>query len=110
MATVLLTGSSGGVGRATRPVLEAAGWTVRPFDLADGNDNRDEAAVLRATDGCEAVVHAGAIAHDSAGTPAEIVATDSAGTPAEIVATNVPTVTRRALGWNPARGWPPGPL
>jgi UDP-glucose 4-epimerase len=80
MAKVLLTGSSGGVGRSARPVLEAAGWVVEPFDLADGRDLRDEAAVLRAMSDCEAVVHAGAIAHDSAGTPAEIVATNLLGT------------------------------
>ena len=80
MAKVLLTGSSGGVGQAARPVLEAAGWTVEPFDLADGRDLRDEAAVLHSMQGCEAVVHAGAIAHDSAGTPAEIVATNLLGT------------------------------
>src|SRR3984885_11562774 len=60
MARILLTGSSGGVGRAARPVLEAAGWDARR--------------------GCTAVVHAGAIAHDSAGTPAEIVATNVLGT------------------------------
>lgn len=80
MARVLLTGSAGGVGRAAAPVLEAAGWTVEPFDLTDGRDLRDEAAVLRAMQGCEAVVHAGALAHDSAGTPAEIVATNLLGT------------------------------
>lgn len=80
MAKVLLTGSSGGAGRAARPVLEAAGWDVEPFDLTDGNDLRDQAAVLHATKGCAAVVHAGAIAHDSAGTPAEIVATNLLGT------------------------------
>lgn len=80
MAKVLLTGSSGGVGQAARPVLEAAGWTVEPFDLTDGKDLRDEAAVLHATKRCQAVVHAGAIAHDSAGTPAEIVATNVLGT------------------------------
>jgi nucleoside-diphosphate-sugar epimerase len=80
MARVLLTGSSGGVGRAARPVLEAAGWAVEPFDLIDGKDLRDEAAVLDATAGCQAVVHAGAIAHDPAGTPAEIVATNLLGT------------------------------
>jgi nucleoside-diphosphate-sugar epimerase len=80
MAKVLLTGSSGGVGRAARPVLEAAGWAVEPFDLADGQDLRDEAAVLRAMQGCQAVIHAGALAHDSAGTPAEIVATNVLGT------------------------------
>jgi UDP-glucose 4-epimerase len=80
MASVLLTGSSGGVARAARPVLEAAGWAVQPFDLADGQDLRDEVAVRRATQGCDAVVHAGAIAHDSAGTPAQIVATNLLGT------------------------------
>lgn len=80
MAKVLLTGSSGGVGQVARPVLEAAGWTVEPFDLTDGKDLRDEAAVLGATTGCEAVVHAGALAYDSAGTPAEIVATNLLGT------------------------------
>jgi nucleoside-diphosphate-sugar epimerase len=80
MARVLLTGSSGGVGRATRPVLETAGWTVQPFDITDGQDLRDEAAVRGAMAGCMAVVHAGAIAHDSAGTPAEIVATNVLGT------------------------------
>lgn len=80
MARVLLTGSSGGVGRAARPVLEAAGWAVELFDLTDGEDLRDETAVLRAMQGCEAVVHAGALAHDSAGTPAEIVATNLLGT------------------------------
>jgi nucleoside-diphosphate-sugar epimerase len=61
-------------------VLEAAGWNVEPFDLTDGQDLRDEAAVVRAVQGCEAVVHAGALAHDSAGTPAEIVATNLLGT------------------------------
>lgn len=80
MARILLTGSSGGVGRAARPVLEAAGWAVEPFDLADGHDLRNEAAVLRAMQGCEAAVHAGALAHDSAGTPADIVATNLLGT------------------------------
>jgi UDP-glucose 4-epimerase len=80
MAKVLLTGSSGGVGRATRPVLAAAGWAVEPFDLTDGNDLRDQAAVLHAMRRCAAVVHAGAIAHDSAGTPSQIVATNLLGT------------------------------
>jgi nucleoside-diphosphate-sugar epimerase len=80
MTRVLLTGSSGGVGQAARPVLEAAGWAVEPFDLTDGQDVRDEAAVLRAMRGCQAVVHAGALAHDSAGRPADIVATNVLGT------------------------------
>lgn len=80
MRKVLLTGSSGGVGRAVTPVLEAAGWSVRPFDLAAGLDVRELPAVLEAARGCDAVVHAGAIAHDSAGSAADIVATNVLGT------------------------------
>jgi UDP-glucose 4-epimerase len=80
MPRVLLTGSSGGVGRAARPALEAAGWTVQPFDLADGQDLRDPQAVAGAMRGSDAVVHAGALAHDSAGSPADIVATNVLGT------------------------------
>jgi hypothetical protein len=53
MAKVLLTGSSGGVGHSARPALEAGGWAVEPFDLTDGKDLRDEAAVLHAMEGCE---------------------------------------------------------
>ncbi len=77
---VLLTGSSGVVGRAARPVLSARGWTVRPFDCVDGCDLRDEGAVRAAMGGCNAVVHAGALAHDSAGPPSDIVATNVLGT------------------------------
>jgi UDP-glucose 4-epimerase len=80
MARVLLTGSSGGVGRATRPVLEAAGWSVSPFDLAEGVDLLDFEALREAMKGSDAVVHAGAIAHDTAGRPADIVATNVLGT------------------------------
>jgi UDP-glucose 4-epimerase len=94
VAKVLLTGSSGGVGQAARPVLEAAGWAVEPFDLTDGKDLRDEAAVLDAMTGCTAVVHAGAIAHDSAGTPAEIVATNLLGTWHVLHAAEIHAVSR----------------
>jgi len=97
VARVLLTGSAGGAGRATRPVLEAAGWTVEPFDLTDGHDLRDEEAVLSAMHGCEAVVHAGAIAHDSAGTPAEIVATNLLETGHVLQAAEAHSVARRVF-------------
>jgi uronate dehydrogenase len=80
MRQVLLTGSSGGVGRCVRSLLEARGWTVRPFDLVEGCDLWEEGAVRDAMRDCDAVVHAGAIAHDSAGTPAGIVATNVLGT------------------------------
>ncbi len=80
MRQVLLTGSSGAVGHRARSALTAAGWAVRPFDLADGQDLRDPNAVLEAMAGCDAVVHAGALAHDSAGSAADIVATNVLGT------------------------------
>lgn len=56
------------------------GWRARRFDLAAGEDLRDEPAVADAAEGCEVIVHAGALAHDSAGSPAEIVATNVVGT------------------------------
>jgi nucleoside-diphosphate-sugar epimerase len=80
MRTVLVTGSSGQVGRAARDRLDRSGWDVRPFDLESGDDLRNEAAVLAAVNGCQAIVHAGAIAHDSAGAPGDIVATNVLGT------------------------------
>lgn len=80
MARVLLTGSSGGVGRVAGPALTAAGWAVQPFDVADGQDLLDPRAVFDAMTGCDAVVHAGALAHDNAGSPVDIVATNVLGT------------------------------
>lgn len=77
---VLLTGSAGGVGRVARPVLEDAGWDVQPFDLAHGQDLRDPRAVLEAMRGCTAAIHAGALAHDSAGSAVDIVTTNVLGT------------------------------
>lgn len=94
MPRVLLTGSSGGVGRAATAALAAAGWTVQPFDLADGRDLRDPAAVLAAMRGCDAVVHAGALAHDTAGTPADIMATNVLGTWHVLLAAEQRTVVR----------------
>jgi UDP-glucose 4-epimerase len=94
MARVLLTGSSGGVGRATLPALAASGWTVRCFDIADGQDLRDETAVRNAVTGCDAVVHAGAIPHDNSGTPADIVATNVLGTWHVLIAAEAAGISR----------------
>ncbi len=80
MSTVLVTGASGQVGVRLLDQLKMAGWNARGFDIRTGQDLRDEGAVLAAAQGCDAIVHAGAIAHDSAGTPAEIVATNVLGT------------------------------
>ena len=80
MRTVLLTGASGQVGQAVAARLASEGDLVRPFDLATGDDLRDEVAVERASAGCNAIVHAGAIAHDTGGTASEILATNVLGT------------------------------
>lgn len=76
----MVTGSAGLVGRAVVERLSSKGCTVREFDLLAGDDLRDEAAVLAAVEDCDAVVHAGAVPHDSRGTPADIVATNVLGT------------------------------
>lgn len=80
MPRVLVTGSAGQVGRAVAERLSVAGWSVVGFDLAEGDDLRDAAQVRTAASGCDVVVHAGAIAHDSGGTPDEIVAANVLGT------------------------------
>ncbi|MBV9951746.1 MAG: nucleotidyltransferase family protein [Acidimicrobiia bacterium] len=80
VGTVLVTGSSGRVGRPLVARLRSEQWRVREFDLANGDDLRNGRAVLDAARGCDAVVHAGAIPHNSAGTPADIVATNVLGT------------------------------
>jgi UDP-glucose 4-epimerase len=76
----LVTGSTGQVGQAAKAALEATGWTVRTFDIADGDDLLDEKAVLEAVEGCDVIVHAGAIPSDNNGTPADIVAVNVLGT------------------------------
>jgi UDP-glucose 4-epimerase len=80
VSTALVTGARGQVGRRIVDRLEQVGWDARGFDLRSGDDVRDLDAVLDAAEGCEVIVHAGAIAHDSAGTPADIVSTNVLGT------------------------------
>lgn len=80
METVLVTGAAGKVGRRVSTRLATEGLDVRQMDLVSGVDLRNEADVARAKVGCDAVVHAGALAHDWAGTPADIMATNVLGT------------------------------
>jgi UDP-glucose 4-epimerase len=80
MPTALVTGSRGQVGHRLLGALKESGWEPRGFDLLSGGDLRDEGSVLAAAEGCDLIIHAGAIAHDSAGTPANIVATNVLGT------------------------------
>jgi UDP-glucose 4-epimerase len=77
---LLVTGDRGKVGVAVADHLRGCGHAVAGFDLADGVDLRDLAAVKQAAVGCAAIVHLGGLAHDSAGTPAEIMAVNVLGT------------------------------
>lgn len=63
---VLLTGSSGRVGRPIRVALEAKGHSVRPFDLSSGEDVLDAKAVSAAASGSDAIVHSAGIPDDDA--------------------------------------------
>jgi UDP-glucose 4-epimerase len=68
------------VGAPVAAHLERLGHAVVGFDRLDGDDLLDPAAVRRAAEGCSAVVHAGALAHDSAGSPEDIMAVNVLGT------------------------------
>jgi UDP-glucose 4-epimerase len=68
------------VGAPVSAHLKRLGHEVVGFDRIDGDDLLDLASVKLAADGCAAVVHAGALAHDSAGSPEDIVAVNVLGT------------------------------
>lgn len=77
---ILVTGHRGGIGGPVVSHLECLGHDVAGFDLADGDDLLDFAAVRRAADGCEAIVHLGALPNDTAGSPERIMAVNVLGT------------------------------
>ncbi|MDQ4030037.1 MAG: SDR family oxidoreductase, partial [Actinomycetota bacterium] len=77
---VLVTGHCGMIGSVVTEVLADEGHEVSGFDLADGDDVLDVAAVERAALGCGAIVHLAAIPSDSSDTPERIMATNVLGT------------------------------
>jgi UDP-glucose 4-epimerase len=77
---VLVTGHRGKVGVGIAEHLRGCGHAVGGFDLAEGVDLLDLSAVQEAAVGCAAIVHLGGVAHDSAGTPEQIVAVNVLGT------------------------------
>jgi len=77
---ILLTGHLGRLGRAIAPRLQADGHKLRGFDLAEGGDIRDAAALARAAEGCHAIVHAAGLADDRHGAPADVMAVNLLGT------------------------------
>jgi UDP-glucose 4-epimerase len=77
---ILVTGHRGHIGAPVAAHLQRLGHEVVGFDRADGSDLLDAAAVTRAADGCDAVVHLGAIPHDKRGSPEDIMAVNVLGT------------------------------
>jgi len=77
---ILVTGQRGGVGAVVAGHLADQGHEVVGFDIADGQDVLDAGALAQAAAGCTAVVHLAAIAHDSAGTPEQVMAVNVLGT------------------------------
>lgn len=64
MDRVLVTGSSGYKGRVLVQKLVDAGYEVVTFDIVDGQDIRDLAAVRTALEGCKYVVHLACLSND----------------------------------------------
>ena len=77
---ILLTGHRGRLGPAIWERLVGDGHEVRGFDLADGDDILDAAAVQGAAHGADAIVHAAGWPDDRAGTPAEKLTVNLFGT------------------------------
>jgi hypothetical protein len=76
---ILVTGHRGHVGAPVAAHLNSAGHDVIGYDRLDGDDLLDAASVRRAAEGCAAIVHAGALAHDTAGSPEDIMAVNVRG-------------------------------
>jgi len=91
---ILVTGQRGHVGAQVAAHLESLGHEVVGFDRRDGDDLLDLAAVKRAADGCAAVVHSGALAHDTAGSPEDIMAINVLGTWHVLLAAEAAGVSR----------------
>lgn len=77
---VLLTGDRGVLGSVVRRELVAAGHEVTGFDLADGHDVRDTAAVGAAASGHDAIVHLAGLPGDKEDRPDQVMAINLVGT------------------------------
>jgi UDP-glucose 4-epimerase len=77
---ILVTGDRGHVGAPVATHLAHLGHDVVGYDRLDGDDLLDAASIREAASGCSAIVHAGALAHDTAGSPEDIMAVNVLGT------------------------------
>jgi nucleoside-diphosphate-sugar epimerase len=91
---ILLTGHRGRIGPAIAQRLAADGHAVRGFDLVDGNDIMDAAAVRRAAHGMDMIVHVAGLAGDRPAAPADIIAVNLIGTSNVLLAAEAASIGR----------------
>jgi nucleoside-diphosphate-sugar epimerase len=91
---ILVTGHCGHAGVPIARHLEDLGHEVVGLDCVEGSDLLDVAQVKRAAEGCTAIVHLGALAHDTAGTPEQIMAVNVLGTWHVLLAAEATAVSR----------------
>jgi len=91
---ILVTGHRGNVGTPVAAHLERFGHELVGLDRAVGRDLRDAPDVRRAAEGCAAIVHLGGLAHDTAGSPEEIMAVNVLGTWHVLLAAEAAGATR----------------
>jgi UDP-glucose 4-epimerase len=94
VAKLLLTGHRGRIGPFIERALRADGHEVRGFDLIDGDNVMDAAAVARAASGMDAIVHVAGLAGDRPAAPADIMAVNLIGTSNVLFAAEVHGVRR----------------
>jgi UDP-glucose 4-epimerase len=94
MMRVLVTGHRGHVGVPVVEFLQSRGHEVGGFDRADGADILDLAAISEAARGSDAIVHLAALAHDTAGSPEQIMAVNVLGTWHVLLAAEAAGATR----------------
>ena len=76
---VLVTGSAGRVGTAVTSALEGIGAQWVGWDVSAGQDVLDTDALEHASQGCDALVHLGAITDDGVAPPTETIGSNVAG-------------------------------
>lgn len=82
---VLITGSSGLVGKITVPHVQNAGYDVIPYDLSEGRDILNSDQLKRLAKDCDAIVHLAAIDEPSE----SAIGPQSTGAPEKIFVVNV---------------------
>jgi nucleoside-diphosphate-sugar epimerase len=91
---ILLTGHRGRLGPSIEQRLLADGHAVRGFDLIDGDDIMDFAAVGRAARETDVIVHVAGLAGDRRAAPADVMAINLIGTSNVLLAAEAEGVRR----------------